>query len=45
MLYMPLLNEGQAVLDGEQDADTAFSNAADVMEAQITVDGEPLEVE
>ncbi len=45
MLYMPVLNEGQAVLDGEQDSATAFSNAAEVMEAQITVDGEPLEVE
>ena len=45
MLYMPLLNEGQAVLDGEQDADTAFSHAAEVMEAQITVDGSPLDVE
>lgn len=45
MLYMPVLNEAQAVLDGEQDADTAFTNAAEVMKARITVDGAPLEVE
>ena len=45
MLYMPLLNEGQAVLDGDQAADTAFTRAAEVMEAQITVDGSPLELE
>ncbi|VXC83666.1 conserved exported hypothetical protein [Oceanicaulis sp. 350] len=45
MLYMPVLNEGQALLDGDQDADTAFSHAAEVMEAQITVDGAPLDVE
>ena len=45
MLYMPLLSEGQAILDGAQDADTAFANAADVLEAQVTVDGQPLELE
>ncbi len=45
LLYGPVLSEGQAVFYGAKDTDTAFAEAADVIEMRVTVEGEAVSVD
>lgn len=44
LLYGPVLSEGQAVFFEARTTEEALDNAAEVIEAQVTVNGEPVEV-
>ncbi len=45
LLYGPVLSEGQAVFYGAKDTETAFAEAADIIELRVTVDGEAVSVD
>jgi len=44
LLYGPVLSEGQAVYYGAKDTQTAFADAADIIELRVTINGEPVSV-
>ncbi|KPP81645.1 MAG: hypothetical protein HLUCCA04_07545 [Oceanicaulis sp. HLUCCA04] len=44
LLYGPVLSEGQAVFMGGRETEEAFENAAAIIEAQVTADGQPAEI-
>jgi hypothetical protein len=44
LLYGPVLSEGQAVFFEARTTEQALDNAAEVIEAQVTVNGEPVDV-
>ncbi len=44
LLYGPVLSEGQAVFFDARSTEEALDNAADIIEAQVTVDGEAVDV-
>jgi hypothetical protein len=44
LLYGPVLSEGQAVFYGAKDTETAFSEAAEIIERRVTVDGASVQV-
>lgn len=44
LLYGPVLSEGQAVFFQARSTETALDNAAAVIEAQVTVDGDPVDI-
>jgi len=45
LLYSPVLNEGYAMVFEDKSAEDALDAAIDVLEAQVTLDGEALDVE
>ncbi len=44
LLYGPVLSEGQAVFYGAKDTETAFGEAAEVIELRVTADGGAVDV-
>ena len=45
LLYGPVLSEGQAVFYGAKDTETAFAQAAEVIELRVTIDGVSVDVQ